>query len=115
VERQIPDMIPVGVSAGGLPALDHKDRAPVVLTPREHEVLLLLKEGMKNSEISERLVISPQTVKHHLGAIYHKLGVKKPYASTHQSGGTWIDQPRLAHQDANEFQTAKLTTVDKRG
>jgi DNA-binding NarL/FixJ family response regulator len=68
-------MIPAGAPAVGHSAIDHKDRARVLLTPREQEVLLLLKEGLSKAEISERLVISPDTVKHHTGAIYRKLGV----------------------------------------
>ena len=75
MEWQVPDMIPTGAGLGGHSTVDNKKRAQASLTPREKEVLLLLKEGLKKSEISERLVISPDTVKHHVSAIYHKLGV----------------------------------------
>lgn len=46
-----------------------------VLTDREREVLTLLVQGLTNKEIAERLIISPNTVKRHLKAIFAKLGV----------------------------------------
>jgi DNA-binding NarL/FixJ family response regulator len=45
------------------------------LTRREHEVLTLLSEGLRWSEIAERLVISPKTVATHAENIRRKLGV----------------------------------------
>lgn len=44
------------------------------LTPREHEVLELLAEGMSNKAIAARLLISDQTVKFHVASISGKLG-----------------------------------------
>lgn len=45
------------------------------LTDREREVLDLLVQGMTNNGIAETLVISPNTVKRHLKAIFTKLEV----------------------------------------
>lgn len=45
------------------------------LSPREHEILLLLANGQGNREISEELVLSPHTVKSHIYNIYQKLNV----------------------------------------
>jgi DNA-binding CsgD family transcriptional regulator len=45
------------------------------LSPREHEVLRLVAEGLTSKEIGERLFLSHRTVDHHLTAIYNKLGV----------------------------------------
>jgi DNA-binding NarL/FixJ family response regulator len=46
------------------------------LTPREMEILELICLGASNKDISRRLGISYQTVKNHVTAILHKLGVK---------------------------------------
>src|SRR5579864_969265 len=45
------------------------------LTPREHDVLELVAEGLSNKAIGARLGISDQTVKFHVASICGKLGV----------------------------------------
>lgn len=45
------------------------------LTAREREVLTLVKEGMNNHEIAEKLYLSVSTVKFHVSSILGKLGV----------------------------------------
>jgi DNA-binding NarL/FixJ family response regulator len=57
--------------------LDHvrEDREqPEPLTPRELEVLLLISEGLHNSEIAGRLFVTERTVKFHVSSILAKLG-----------------------------------------
>ena len=46
------------------------------LTEREHEVLLLVGNGLSNDEIAARLVLSPATAKTHVSRIMTKLGVR---------------------------------------
>jgi two-component system nitrate/nitrite response regulator NarL len=46
------------------------------LTPREHEVLQLLAEGLSNKRIAARLGISDHTAKFHVNAIFGKLGAQ---------------------------------------
>ena len=45
------------------------------LTPREIEVLDLMAEGLSNSQISERLVLSPQAVSKHISSVFQKMGM----------------------------------------
>ena len=49
---------------------------PAGLTARQLAVLGLLREGLTNAEIAERLVLSVRTVDHHVAAILGKLGVR---------------------------------------
>lgn len=52
------------------------------LTDREREVLDLLAQGLTNKEIAERLVITTNTVKRHLKAVFEKLDVHTRSAAT---------------------------------
>lgn len=44
------------------------------LTDREHEVLLLLADGLGAAQIGQRLYLSESTAKSHIAKIYQKLG-----------------------------------------
>jgi LuxR family maltose regulon positive regulatory protein len=46
------------------------------LTEREIEVLRILATGARNKEIAARLLVAEKTVKHHVGQIHAKLGVR---------------------------------------
>ncbi|MFG2250707.1 response regulator [Spirillospora sp. NPDC048823] len=58
-----------------VPASPERDRLKV-LTPREHEVLLLISEGLSNAEIATELVIGHETVKTYVSRILTKLGLR---------------------------------------
>ena len=49
---------------------------PDGLTPREAEVLTLIADGLSNTQIAERLVVSPATVKSHVNRVFAKAGVR---------------------------------------
>jgi DNA-binding NarL/FixJ family response regulator len=57
------------------PALEPRDEIPLGLTPREHEVLLLVAEGRTNREIGELLFMSEKTASVHVSRILAKLDV----------------------------------------
>lgn len=50
---------------------------PADLTPREYEVAKLAAEGLRNSEIAEKLVVTESTVRAHLRAIFRKLQIDR--------------------------------------
>jgi DNA-binding CsgD family transcriptional regulator len=50
------------------------EEPPVLLTPREIEVLGALGNGMTNKEVARLLGISPHTVKFHIESLFRKLG-----------------------------------------
>lgn len=56
--------------AGGEHVIEH-------LTPRELEILALMRQRLSDKEIARKLVISPKTVKRHSINIYGKLGVNR--------------------------------------
>jgi DNA-binding NarL/FixJ family response regulator len=45
-----------------------------VLSEREHEILVLLAQGLSNKQIAGQLHRSPHTVRHHVSQIITKLG-----------------------------------------
>jgi DNA-binding NarL/FixJ family response regulator len=65
------------------------------LTGREHEVLVLLAQGLTNREIAEGLVITTNTVKRHLKAIFRKLEVHTRSAAAAKaiSAGVSVEWP----------------------
>jgi DNA-binding NarL/FixJ family response regulator len=54
---------------------------PNGLTRREGEVLDLIVAGDSNTEIADRLVISPKTVDHHVSAVLAKLNAPSRHAA----------------------------------
>lgn len=47
------------------------------ITPREHEILLLIAQGLSNREIGEKLFVSENTVKTHSSRLFDKMDVSR--------------------------------------
>ena len=47
-----------------------------VLSHRENQVLALVRDGLTNAEIAERLYLAESTIKSHLSSIFTKFGVR---------------------------------------
>ena len=61
----------------------HQSRMPLEdLTPRQIEILKLLRHGMSNKEIARELGLSPFTVRSHVSALMKNLGVSNRSAAS---------------------------------
>jgi NarL family two-component system response regulator LiaR len=67
------------LSPAALQAMVHAATQPPTpghdLTKRERAVLALMVEGLNNTEIAEKLIVSPSTIKSHVSHILRKLDV----------------------------------------
>ena len=61
---------------GGEPTPTSALSLPDELTPREIEVLKLIADGLSNSEIADKLVLSNATVKTHINRIFYKTSAR---------------------------------------
>jgi DNA-binding CsgD family transcriptional regulator len=67
-------------------------RNPAGLTTREAEVLDLLREGLRNADIAQRLVVSRRTVDHHVSAVLRKLGARSRSEAVAAAGPLRIEK-----------------------
>jgi DNA-binding CsgD family transcriptional regulator len=72
VSQRLRDLGVGQISRGPRPATRGN---PAGLSPREMEVLQLIRLGLRNADMAERLVLSTKTVDHHVSAVLRKLGV----------------------------------------
>src|SRR2546428_7449166 len=61
---------------------------PDILTPREWEVLSLLRDGRSNPEIAEQIGVSRDAVKYHVSEILSKLGLE-----SREEAAVWRPEP----------------------
>ncbi len=54
-------------------------RRKVSLTPREREIVALLRQGLRNKQIAGEMGITEGTVKIYLFRLFHKLGVRNRF------------------------------------
>jgi DNA-binding CsgD family transcriptional regulator len=71
---------------------------PAGLTSREMDVLRLLAQGLRNSEIAADLVVSPKTVDHHVSAVFRKLGVNDRRSAARTAAVLGIDSAGRARR-----------------
>ena len=76
--HKIPEVEQIAVSELGKFARMAREGSEVraSLTPREHEVLVMLSTGLTMRQMANRLGISPRTVETHVAKLYRKLDVR---------------------------------------
>ncbi|MCM3876468.1 MAG: response regulator transcription factor, partial [Thermoanaerobaculia bacterium] len=67
----------VRIRDAGSFVLDTEKLRELGITPREHEILGLIAEGLSNREIGEKLFVSENTVKTHSARLFEKMGVNR--------------------------------------
>ena len=88
-QRQVVAALSEPAPAAAAPVAELPDE----LTPREAEVLALIAEGLTNSEIAERLVVSAATVKSHVNHIFAKIGARDRAQAVVYAFANGIAQP----------------------
>ncbi|WP_412518468.1 AAA family ATPase [Actinomadura madurae] len=73
-QRRLGVRVPTTPAPQGRPKGAKKD-LPFGLSPREHEIALLVAEGKSNQQIAEQLFLSVRTVETHLSRVFAKIGV----------------------------------------
>jgi DNA-binding NarL/FixJ family response regulator len=66
-----------------------------ILTGREREVLWLICEGRSDSEMSETLHLSQNTIRNHIASLYRKIGVNRRSAAV-----IWARERAVTSDDA---------------
>ena len=68
-------------------------KRPVSLTPREREIVMRLRQGLRNKQIAAEMGITEGTVKIYLFRLFHKLGVRNRFELASYGG---LENPRFA-------------------
>jgi NarL family two-component system response regulator LiaR len=76
-EVRVVEVREVRVRDSGPFVLNRDKLGELGITPREHEILGLIAEGLSNREIGERLFVSENTVKTHSSRLFEKMSVSR--------------------------------------
>src|SRR5579871_320109 len=68
-------------------------RDPIVLTPRERDVLRALARGLTDKQIAAQLSMAPGTVRIHLRSVYRKLGLRNRAQAAVFAASHGLDAP----------------------
>jgi pimeloyl-ACP methyl ester carboxylesterase/DNA-binding CsgD family transcriptional regulator len=79
-----------GIKAPHVPVSDPEASVSEELSAREREVLALVAQGLSDTQIAERLVISPHTVHRHVANILAKLGLPTRAAAAARAARTGL-------------------------
>jgi DNA-binding CsgD family transcriptional regulator len=87
-----------------------RPRHPETLTPRQQEVLELVRDGMTNREIAERLGISYDAAKYHVSEIISRTG-----STTRHEAARWLEeQCQRATASQGEWRRTRPGVIGRR-
>jgi DNA-binding NarL/FixJ family response regulator len=95
LERTLPTTVrAVSIGQSAVPRKFLASVEKPVLSHRESEVLALVRNGLTNAEIAERLFLAESTIKSHLSSIFTKFGVRsrKEVAAAFADGDTALGE-----------------------
>lgn len=84
---------PLMTVAGPVPAGFFREDAGKQLTPRQREILAMIRNGRNNQEIADMLDLTVGTVKIHITAIFKALGVRNRTQA--MVAADWLDLPAV--------------------
>lgn len=84
---------PLMTTAGPVPAGFFREDAGQTLTPRQREILAMIRAGHNNTDIADALALTVGTVKIHITAIFKALGVKNRTQAI--VAAEWLDLPEV--------------------
>ena len=85
-------------------------KRPVTLTPREREIVMFLRQGMRNKQIAGEMGITEGTVKIYLFRLFHKLGVRNRFELASYGG---LENPQFSQSGiAAQREAARGRMVD---
>ncbi|MEV6262068.1 response regulator transcription factor [Streptomyces sp. NPDC051784] len=90
VQSRLLERVTAQVAASGAPP---PAELPDSLTPREVEVLVLIADGLSNTEIARALHISRATVKTHINNLFAKTGARDRTGAVRYAYGKGLAQP----------------------
>lgn len=70
-------------------------KRPVSLTPREREIVMRLRQGLRNKQIAAEMNITEGTVKIYLFRLFHKMGVRNRFELASYGG---LDNPQFRNE-----------------
>lgn len=82
------------------------------ITPREHEILALIAEGLTNREIGDRIFVTESTVKSHAYRLFDKLDVQRRVQAV-QKGRELGLIPWDVNQSTNSTATSRNSTESR--
>jgi DNA-binding NarL/FixJ family response regulator len=89
-------------------------RRRVSLTPREREIVMLLRQGLRNKQIAVQMGITEGTVKIYLFRLFHKLDVRNRFELARCGVGDQMSDPQPARVNGTPAAAPRVSPAARR-